>query len=288
MPEISQNLKENAAKTFKIFFIGDVFGKSGRRAVKRYLQKLREFHALDMVIANGENSAGGIGITPNVAEELFKVGVDVITSGNHVWKYKEIFAYIDHNNRLLRPINYPSSVPGVGFVVFTTASQMRVAVLNLMGRTFMEPLDCPFQAVDQFLQQIQLGRDVDAIIVDMHAEATSEKAAMGHYLDGRVSAVLGTHTHIPTSDHRILSAGTAFQTDVGMTGCYRSVIGMSMATVMPRFLNRLPTHFEQAQGEGVLCGVVVKLAKESGFCQEIIPIRLGAGLSNTGLEDGIG
>lgn len=285
VPEISKNLKDNGSETFKILFLGDIFGKSGRRVVKRYLGKLQEFYTLDMVIANGENSAGGIGITPHVAEELFSAGVDVITTGNHLWKYKEIFKYIDENNRLLRPLNYPASVPGSGFVVFKTASQACVAVLNLMGRTFMQPLDCPFQAADQFLQQIQLGRDVDAIFVDMHAEASSEKGAMGYYLDGRVSAVLGTHTHIPTADHKILPGGTAFQTDVGMTGCYHSVIGMKIETVMPSFISHLPTRFEQAHGESMLCGTIVKLARDSGLCQEMIPIRLGAGLANTGLEN---
>ncbi|MBF0401402.1 MAG: TIGR00282 family metallophosphoesterase [Magnetococcales bacterium] len=266
-----------------ILFVGDLFGKSGRRALDIHLDRLKRVYALDMVIANGENSAGGIGITPGVATELFQGGVDVITTGNHIWKYKEIFDYIDNNNRLLRPMNYPPGAPGKGFVVFNTPSKMRVAVLNLSGRVFMEPLDCPFQLADRFLERVRLGRDVDAIMVDMHAEASSEKGAMGHYLDGRVSAVLGSHTHIPTADHQILPKGTAFQTDVGMTGCYNSVIGMKTETVMPRFLRQMPTHFEQMQGEGTLCGTIVSLNKGNGLCQQIIPIRLGGQLSNTGL-----
>ena len=283
VPGISRDLKENDVETYAILFLGDIFGKPGRQILKRYLEKLREVYALDMVIANGENSAGGIGLTPDVSDALFKMGIDVITSGNHIWKYKEIFTYLDKNKHLLRPLNYPFGVPGQGFVVFETASQRRVAVLNLIGRVFMEPMDCPFQAADRFLQQISLGRDVDAIIVDIHAEASSEKGAMAHHLDGRVSAVLGTHTHIPTADDQILPGGTAFQTDVGMTGCYHSVIGMKIETVMPRFLSQLPTRFGPAQGEAALCGTVVKLATGNGLCQEIIPIRLGACLSNTGL-----
>ncbi|MEO5339994.1 MAG: TIGR00282 family metallophosphoesterase [Magnetococcus sp. MYC-9] len=267
----------------KILMIGDVFGKAGRRALELHLGPLKEAHGLDLVIANGENSAGGIGITPSVARELFQVGVDVITSGNHVWRYKEIFDYIEANNHLLRPMNYPAGTPGKGFVLLTTLSKIRVAVVNLLGRVFMEPLDCPFQAADRFLERVRLGRDVDAIIVDMHAEASSEKGAMGYHLDGRVSAVLGTHTHVPTADHQILPGGTAFQTDVGMTGCYRSIIGMKPETVLPRFLKQMPTHFEQAQGEGTLCGVIVTLARENGLCREIQPVRLGSQLANTGL-----
>ena len=284
MPGIAPSLKGNADDTIRILFVGDIFGKSGRRALKRYLEPIRKKYQLDMVIANGENSAGGIGITSRIAEELFQSGVDVLTSGNHLWKYKDILEYVAKSKRLLRPINYPAAVPGKGFVIFETPTRLRIAVLNLIGRVFMEPLDCPFQAADEFLKRIQLGRDVAAIIVDMHAEATSEKVAMGLYLDGRVSAVLGTHTHIPTSDHRILTHGSGFQTDVGMTGCYNSVIGMKLETVLPRFVHGMPTHFEQMQEKGALCGVVVKLTKESGLCQEIIPIRLGANLSNTGLD----
>ncbi len=283
LPENAESLKVSPAETLSILFIGDVFGKSGRRALGQHLGRLKGAHPLDMVIANGENSAGGIGITPSVATELFHLGIDVITTGNHIWKYKEIFGYLDNNNRLLRPMNYPSGVPGHGSVLFTTLSGLRVAVLNLSGRVFMDPLDCPFQTADRFLDRVQMGRDVDAIIVDMHAEASSEKGAMGHHLDGRVSAVLGTHTHIPTADHRILPKGTAFQTDVGMTGCYHSIIGMRAETVMPRFLKQMPTHFEQVSEEGTVCGAVVTLLKESGLCRAIQPVRLGAQLANTGL-----
>ncbi|MBF0161435.1 MAG: TIGR00282 family metallophosphoesterase [Magnetococcales bacterium] len=267
----------------KILFIGDIFGKSGRRALARHLEPLKAAHGLAMVIANAENSAGGIGITPSVADELFQCGVDVVTTGNHVWKYKEIIPYLESNGRLLRPLNYPPGVPGRGSLLFTTPCHMRVAVVNLIGRVFMDGADCPFQGVDRFLEQTALGRDVDAIIVDMHGEATSEKRAMAHHLDGRVSAVLGTHTHVPTADHHLLPKGTAFQTDVGMTGCYRSVIGMKAESVLPRFLKQMPTHFEQAQEEGALCGAIVTLARQGGLCQQIIPVRLGADLHNTGL-----
>ncbi|MBF0184808.1 MAG: TIGR00282 family metallophosphoesterase [Magnetococcales bacterium] len=266
-----------------ILFIGDLFGKSGRRALDRYLGTLQQNFSVDMVIVNGENSAGGIGITPAIADELLHNGVDVITSGNHIWKYKEIFSYLDSTNRLLRPLNYPAGAPGKGFVLYTTRSRRRVAVLNLSGRVFMDALDCPFQAADHFLEKVRLGRDVDAIIVDMHAEATSEKGAMGYHLDGRVSAVLGTHTHIPTADQQILPHGTAFQTDVGMTGCYRSIIGMKAESVMPRFLRQMPTHFEQAQEEGTLCGSVVRLSLKDGLCRSIQPVRAGGALSATAL-----
>lgn len=284
IPEVSSTTPPSDTETLSILFIGDIFGKSGRRAVKRHLETIKEAYPLDMIIANAENSAGGIGITPSISEELFKAGIHVITTGNHLWKYKEIVGYIQENNRLLRPINYPPGAPGEGFVIYNTPSQARVAILNLIGRVFMEPLDCPFQAADRLLEKIQLGRNVDAIFVDFHAEASSEKGAMGHYLDGRVSAVLGTHTHIPTADHRILPGGTAFQTDVGMTGCYHSIIGMKTETVLPKFLSQLPTHFEQMPEEGTFCGVVVKVTKSQGLCQEIIPIRVGTGLSNAGLE----
>lgn len=275
---------EDEEDLLTVFFIGDIFGKSGRRAVHVHLEKVKKAYGVDVVIANGENAAGGIGITPKVAVELFGLGVDVITTGNHIWKYKDINDYIEKEPRLVRPNNYPPGAPGRGFVIFETDSKIRVAVLNLMGRVFMEALDCPFQSADSFLKRVQFRLDVDMIIVDMHCEASSEKMAMAHHLDGRVSAVLGTHTHIPTADERILPKGTAFQTDVGMTGCYDSIIGMKMESVMPKFLSFMPTRFDQAQGEGMLCGVVVKLKKSGGLCQEIIPIRLGHGLSPTGFN----
>ncbi|MBF0097319.1 MAG: TIGR00282 family metallophosphoesterase [Magnetococcales bacterium] len=266
-----------------MLFIGDLFGKAGRRALELHLGRLRQLFQVEMVVVNGENSAGGIGITPAIANELLQSGIDVLTSGNHIWKYKEIFPYLESNGRLLRPLNYPPGAPGKGFIIHTTANRRRVAVLNLSGRVFMDPLDCPFQAADRFLDKVRLGRDVDAILVDMHAEASSEKGAMGYYLDGRVSAVLGTHTHIPTADQQILPKGTGFQTDVGMTGCYRSVIGMKLESVMPRFLRQMPTHFEQASEEGTLCGTVVSLSLQDGLCRRIRPVRVGGYLSATHL-----
>ena len=285
IPEASTTVKGHDTETLRILFIGDIFGRSGRRVVARYLAPLKHAYALDMVIANGENSAGGVGISASIVDELLKIGVDVITSGNHLWRHKEVYGFIDSQRSLVRPLNYPSDVPGRGFVVFETDSGGRVAVLNLMGRIFMDPLDSPFQAASRFLDEIRMGQEVDAIVVDMHAEATSEKGAMGYYLDGQVSAVLGTHTHIPTADYRILPRGTAFQTDVGMTGCYQSVIGMQVNTVLPRFLRHLPTRFEPAQEAGALCGTLLVVAKSTGLCQTILPIRLGADISNTGLPD---
>ncbi|WP_227657456.1 TIGR00282 family metallophosphoesterase [Candidatus Magnetaquicoccus inordinatus] len=283
LAENHSQLKESQEESLSILFVGDLFGKAGRKALEQHLPRLRQAYPLEMVIVNGENSAGGIGITPAIANELFQAGIDVITSGNHIWKYKEIFAYMESTNRLLRPLNYPPGAPGKGFVIYTTSNRRRVAVLNLAGRVFMDPLDCPFQAADRFLDKVRLGRDVDAIVVDMHAEASSEKGAMGYYLDGRVSAILGTHTHIPTADQQILPHGSAFQTDVGMTGCYRSVIGMKGESVMPRFLRQMPTHFEQATDEGSLCATVLTLSLKDGLCRRIQPVRLGGSLSETPL-----
>ncbi|MBF0624015.1 MAG: TIGR00282 family metallophosphoesterase [Magnetococcales bacterium] len=261
--------------------IGDVVGKAGRRAVQEHLGAIVKARGgVDLVIANGENSAAGLGITPKIASELFRVGVDVITTGNHVWRRQEVFGFLDTDQRILRPQNYPPGAPGRGLLVMETASGARVAVLNLLGRVFMDPMDCPFRAADAVLEGMTLGRDVNAIIVDFHAEATSEKVAMGHYLDGRVSAVLGTHTHVPTADHRILPGGTGFQCDVGMVGDFDSVIGMGVETVLPRFLTGLPTRFEPAEGPATLCATLVRVDARSGRCRGVEPLRGGATLDS--------
>lgn len=262
--------------------IGDVFGKSGRRAVKAHLREVRSGYRLSGVVANGENAAGGIGITQEISEELFSSGINLITTGNHVWRHKEVSTFIGLERRLLRPANYPTGAPGLGHGLFTTSDGVRIGVLNLQGRVFMEPLDCPFKAADAYLERTVIGRDVQAILVDFHAEATSEKVAMGHYLDGRVTAVVGTHTHIPTADHRVLSGGTGYLSDIGMTGPYDGIIGMKRASVLPRFLTGIPSRFQPDEGEGTFCGVVVTFEKETGRCLAMEPVRRGGVLQQTG------
>ncbi|HIJ84938.1 MAG: TIGR00282 family metallophosphoesterase [Magnetococcales bacterium] len=265
-------------RTEAILFIGDIFGKAGRSLLKNRLGNLRKHYAVIAVVANCENAAGGIGVTPAIARELLSSGVDVLTSGNHIWRYKEISRFLEEEKRLIRPLNYPPGVPGHGMIVVELDMGFRLAVLNLQGRVFMDPLDCPFRAADQCLTKLTLGRDAHAIIVDFHAEATSEKAAMGFHLDGRVSAILGTHTHVPTADARILPRGTGFITDVGMTGSYQSIIGMETASVMPRFLRGLPTRFEPEVSEATLAAVVVEVDRASGRCVNMIPVLEGGGL----------
>lgn len=276
---LTQNAPQDEAVTvngvMSILLVGDVVGKAGRRILQEQLAPLKEEFRLDCAIVNGENAASGIGLTPALAKEMFKWGADIITSGNHVWNKREIYSYIKEEPRLLRPYNYPPQAPGRGATLHVTDDGLRVGVLNLLGRVFMDPVDCPFRAADAALEEMVLGRDVDALIVDFHGEATSEKVAMGRYLDGRVSAVLGTHTHIPTADHMVLKGGTGYQTDVGMTGCYDSVIGMKEETVMRRFLDRLPSRFEPAAGPGALAGAVVRINLKDGLCREVVPVRRG-------------
>ncbi|MBM4283773.1 MAG: TIGR00282 family metallophosphoesterase [Deltaproteobacteria bacterium] len=249
-----------------ILFIGDIVGSPGRRAVEELLPRLVDQHAIDLVVANGENAAGGVGITPPVAEQLLAMGVDVLTSGNHIWKHKEIIPYLEDTDRLLRPANYPPGTPGRGWTVVETAVGQKAAVVNLEGRVFMNPLECPFRTVDQVLAS--LPAEVRAVVVDMHAEATSEKLAMGWYLDGRVSAVIGTHTHVQTADARVLPRGTGYITDVGMTGPVDSVIGMKTEVILQRFLTQLPQPFKVASQDVQLQAVVINLDL-AGRCREI-------------------
>ena len=241
-----------------ILLIGDVVGKVGRKAVACLLPEIRRTHDLDIVIANGENAAGGKGLTPSTADELFEAGVEIITSGNHIWRYNEIYPYLDSEAPVLRPLNYPEGAPGRGFLCHNG-----VAVINLMGRTFMPgALDCPFRGADDALANIN---DCDIIIVDMHAEATSEKAAMAWYLNGRVSAVIGSHTHIPTADARILPKGTAFVTDVGMVGSRDSILGVMKEPVIDGFLNQLPARFTTDEhGPVVFNSVLIQVDDTSG------------------------
>lgn len=255
-----------------LLFLGDIVGSPGRRAVEELLYRVVDRHLIDLVVANCENASGGLGITPAVADQLLGMGIDVLTSGNHIWKHKDILGYIEDTDRLVRPANYPPDTPGRGFTVIETAVGEKVAVINLEGRVFMNPLECPFRAVDAVLAQ--LSPEVKIIMVDMHAEATSEKQAMGWHLDGRVSAVLGTHTHVQTADERLLPQGTAYITDVGMTGPINSVIGMKTEIILERFLTQRPQPFKVASQNIQLQGVVLKLNSE-GRCQEIIRVQEG-------------
>jgi len=249
----------------RILFVGDVMGGPGRRAVEAHLEGLVDRERIDFVVANIENIAGGFGLTAKVLEELEGLPIDVLTSGNHVWDKKEGVPLLDAHPALLRPANYPDGNPGRGWCVEETAAGVPVAVVNLQGQALMAPIDNPFRVADRVLEEIRLAHDnLRVIVVDMHAEATSEKQAMGWHLDGRVTAVLGTHTHVPTADERILPEGTAFQTDVGMTGPYESVIGMRPDKVLERFLLGTPRPFEPAKRDVQLRGAIVDADEETG------------------------
>jgi 2',3'-cyclic-nucleotide 2'-phosphodiesterase len=240
----------------RVLFIGDIVGSPGRQIVRDRLADLVEHHHLDLVIANGENSASGFGITPRIADDLLDMGVAVLTGGNHSWDRKEIFDYIPHEPRLLRPANFPEGNPGSGLYVGNTKNGVKFAVLDLQGRVFLAPSDDPFRKADCELSR--LPQDVAFVLVDMHAETTSEKIAMGWYLDGRVSAVVGTHTHVATADDRILPNGTAYITDVGMTGPHDGVIGMERGPIIKKFLDGLPARFEVATGDVQMNAVVIE------------------------------
>lgn len=256
----------------KAFFVGDIVGKSGRVALKAHLSAVVSSHGVDIVIVNGENSAAGFGITEKVGNELFSIGAHVITSGNHIWDKKEALRYLDSEQRVIRPLNYPPGVPGFGSVVYECDTGARVAVINVSGRVFMPPLDCPFRTLEAELERI--GDSADVVIVDIHAEATSEKVAMGQYFDGKVSAMLGTHTHIQTADECVLPGGTAYITDVGMSGSVNSVIGVDSKRIFERFITQMPVRFEVAHGTSILCGVVVDIDETSGKARSIERIRL--------------
>jgi len=245
-----------------ILIIGDITGRPGRQAVKELLPGLRQQYGLNLVIANAENAAGGFGLTLATAEELMAAGVDVLTSGNHIWAQQEIIPYLDGDMPIMRPLNYPSGVPGRGYLINSQAM-----IVNLIGRTFMDDVDCPFRAIDQLLAEVKHRPPV--IVVDFHAEATSEKIAMGRYLDGRVSAVLGTHTHVGTTDSQLLPKGTAYVTDIGMTGPINSVIGMETRTVIQRFLTGIPHRLSVAKGKTMLNAVLVRVDEDSGRATSI-------------------
>ncbi len=262
--QVRREAGSGVGASVKILFIGDIFGQPGRRIVKDALPGLLEAFSPDLVLANGENAAGGFGITPTLVEELLDLGIAVVTSGNHIWDKKEILPYFAErtDGRLLRPANYPPDAPGRGVFVGKSRGGLEYAVLNLQGRVFMPSIECPFRTADTLLEKIP--STVKLRIVDMHAEATSEKLAMGWYLDGRATAVLGTHTHVPTADETVLPGGTAYVTDLGMTGPYDSVIGIEKQAVIKKFLDQLPARFEVAKGDVRLCGVLVEADPETG------------------------
>jgi 2',3'-cyclic-nucleotide 2'-phosphodiesterase len=256
----------------RILFIGDIVGAPGREIVLDRLAELLGERRFDLVVANCENAAGGFGVTPRLAEELLAAGIEVLCGGNHIWDRKEILAYLPHQPRLLRPANFPAGAPGSGLYVGRSRDGVGYAVLHLQGRVFLPAIDCPFRAADR-----ELGRvppDVRVVLVDLHAEATSEKQAMGWYLDGKVSAVLGTHTHVATADERVLPGGTAYITDVGMTGPHDSIIGMGKEAVLQRFLDALPARFEVAQDDVRINAVEIELNPETGRAKTIARLRL--------------
>ena len=256
----------------KILFIGDIVGKIGRQAVKNLLPNLVNRYKIDAVIANGENAAGGFGITEKTAEDLFNCGVHIVTTGNHVWDKKEAVQYISKENRILRPLNYPPGVPGYGSIIYTLPNKEKIAVMNVSGRVFMNNLDCPFRSGRAEAEKLK--ESVSVVLIDFHAEATSEKIAFGYYMDGIVSAVIGTHTHVQTADEKILPGGTAYITDAGMTGPQDSVIGIEKEQIVERFLSHMPRKYDVAGGKGILSGVVIEIDEKSGKAGAIQRLQL--------------
>jgi len=266
----------------RILFIGDIVGRSGRAVLLKRLPALVRDWKLDFVAVNGENAAGGFGITEAIYQDFIDAGADVITGGNHSWDQKEALVFIERAPKLIRPINYPAGTPGRGVALIEAKNGAQVLIVNAMGRIFMDPLDDPFAAVERELAACPLKQAADAVIVDVHAEATSEKQAMGHFCDGRASLVVGTHTHVPTADHQILPRGTAFVSDVGMTGDYDSIIGMDKDEPLIRFLRRIPgARFEPALGEATLCALAVETDDATGFARRVAAVRLGGRLEQT-------
>lgn len=259
----------------RVVYLGDVVAKSGRMAVLSHIEEIKMKYAPDVFIVNGENAAHGFGITSKICEEFFQVGVDVIITGNHVYNQKEVIEYITNSDRLIRPLNFPKGNSGRGFCEFVAKNGKKILITQLQGRMFMEALDCPLRAIDELLQNYELGQNIDAIFVDIHAEATSEKLATGHYLDGRVSMVLGTHTHVPTADYRILKKKTAYQSDVGMCGDYDSVIGFEPQAPIDRMLHKeTATKLIPASGEGSVFGAFVETDDETGLAINIEQIKI--------------
>jgi len=263
----------------RLMFLGDIVGKAGREAVIEHVPSLKKTLDLDFIVVNAENAAGGFGVTEDICRDLFYCGVDVLTSGNHIWDQRQSHDYIDNEPRLLRPINYPHSAPGVGYGIFNAPGDRKVLVINAMARVFMEPLDDPFAAVERILTGVELGHDCHFAMVDFHGEATSEKMAMGHFVDGRATFCVGTHSHVPTADAQIFDGGTAYQTDAGMCGDYNSVIGMDPNEPLQRFTQKISSgRFTPAQGEATVCGCVVESDDRTGLAVSIAPVRVGGRL----------
>ena len=266
----------------RLLFVGDIIGRPGRKALAEHLPELRRRWALDCVVVNGENAAGGFGITETICQEFLDLGADCVTLGNHSFDQREALVFITRQPRLIRPLNYPPGTPGAGTALVETAAGARVLVVSAMGRVFMDAMDDPFAAIDRELDACPLGRVCDAAIVDFHAEATSEKMAFAHHCDGRASLVVGTHTHVPTADAQILPGGTAYQSDAGMTGDYDSVIGMEKQEPVRRMIRKTPgARFEPASGPATLCGVAVE-TDGSGKAVAVAPVRIGGRLAEAG------
>ena len=266
----------------RLLFLGDIVGRPGRNAVSERLPALRERWRLDCVVINGENAAGGFGITEAICDEVLAAGADAVTLGNHAFDQREALVFIERQPRLLRPVNFPPGTPGRGVTMLETRGGARVLIVNVMGRLFMDALDDPFAAVDRELDMCPLGQAADAIVIDVHAEATSEKQALAYYVDGRASLIVGTHTHAPTADHRILPGGTAFQSDAGMCGDYDSVLGMGKDEPIRRFLQKTPgSRLEPSSGEGALSGLAVEIDDRTGLAARVAAVRLGPNLEES-------
>ncbi len=264
----------------RLLFIGDVMGRSGRTAIATELPRLKAGWRLDCVVVNGENAAGGAGITEAICADILAAGADAVTLGNHAFDQREALVFIEREPRLIRPLNYPPGTPGRGAALVEIADGRRVLVMNVMGRVFMDALDDPFAGTEREVEACPLGRGCDAMVIDVHAEATSEKLAMAHSFDGRASLIVGTHTHVPTADHQILPHGTAYLTDAGMTGDYDSVIGVDKDEPIRRFVRKLPGgRYEPASGPATLCGVAVETDDATGLATAIAPVRIGGRLS---------
>ncbi|HYD17256.1 MAG TPA: TIGR00282 family metallophosphoesterase [Patescibacteria group bacterium] len=264
----------------KILFLGDVVGRNAREAAIAQLPELRRTYKLDVIIVNVENAAHGFGVTAQICDDFYKAGADCLTTGNHVWDQREILSYIERDPKLLRPLNFPEGTPGKGAYVIQTAKGEKILVANLMARLFMDTLDDPFAAANKLCNTHRLGKDVNAIFIDFHGEASSEKMALGHYLDGRASFVVGTHTHVPSADARVLAKGTGYMTDAGMCGPYDSVIGMEASLAVNRFVRKVPGEkLYPADGPVTLCGVIAHIDNKTGLCTKAEPLRMGGSLS---------